>query len=149
MTIDFPEVIVNNDGDLSSVGEAEFWFQILEGKTHVIEFNRPTADVDDWSKSGRPYALAFPDGKPFHHVIGPKPANKDNDLINVAIHGTEYDPANEADEKAGAWPRRLIFPFGRFTETVNNEVIWVMCRTGGINDFSFDAKVVFSVSYTP
>lgn len=150
VTIDFPEVIVNNDGDESSVGEAEFWFKIIEGGTPaIVEFNRPTQDVDDWSETGRPYALAFPDGKPFHHVIGPKPAVKGQDWISVLIHGTEYDDWPEEDEKAGGpFAQRLTIPSGRFVEAVSNQVFWVRCGTGGINDFNFSAKVVFSVSYS-
>ncbi len=150
VTIDFPEVIVNNDGDALSHGKAEFWFKILEDGRDVVEFNRPTADVDDWGKKGRPYSLAFPDGTPFHHVIGPKPAIKGHNSISVYIHGTEYHEWPEEDEKA-VMPFRhsLNIPFGRFTETVNKEVFWVSCGTGGINDFDFDAKVVFSVSYSP
>jgi hypothetical protein len=87
VTIDFPEVIVNNDGDATASGQAEFWFNVLEGGDVVKTFNRSTGVVDDLSKSGKTYALSNPDGSPYHYVIGPKQAVKGKDSIAVHIHG--------------------------------------------------------------
>ena len=150
VTIDFPEVIVNNDGDESHSGQAEFWFYIYEGPDVVKTFNRPTGVVDDLDEAGRPYPLANPDGSPFHHVIGPQKAVKGQDHVAVHIHGRECDEWPEEDEIARMpFESSLSIPHGRFAEVVNNRVLFFRCSTGGINDFNFSAKVVFSVNYVP
>ena len=141
---------MNNDGDATASGQAEFWFNVLEGGDVVKTFNRSTGIVDDLSKSGKTYALSNPDGSPYHYVIGPKQAVKGKDSIAVHIHGTEYDAWPEEDEIARMpFASSLPIPFGRLAEVVNNQVVSFRCGTGGINDFNFTAMVKFSVHYPP
>jgi hypothetical protein len=143
VTVSFTEMIIFDDGDDLNTGEGEFWFDVYDAKTLAVSFHQPTMTIDDWSGTGRPYALSFAP-----QVIGPKAVDPSKAWIGVYSHAVEHDGWFEVDDKAATLfgPRDLPIPHGRFTEEVANQIMFVDCpSTSG--SLHYSVKTEFSVTY--
>jgi hypothetical protein len=141
--VSFTEMIIYDDGDDGLSGEGEFWFDVHEAKDLVVSYHQPTMTIDDWSGTGRPYAISYGP-----YVIGPKGVDPEKAWIGVYSHAVEHDGWFEVDDKAATLfgPRDLPIPHGRFTEVVPNETMFVDCQpTSG--SLHYSVKVEFSVNY--
>ncbi|HET7399640.1 MAG TPA: hypothetical protein VFJ94_14075 [Intrasporangium sp.] len=148
LTVEFPTLHVFNDGDSSSHGEAHFTFRVMHGSPQspkvIQDFDRPTADIDDWGETDRPYSLGFA------HVGAPTTVHVEEQEVWVASWGTEEDGFLESDEGAGNFGVRLPLPAGKNLESVSNAPLFLDCppTTTG-DDFHYGVDVRWSVGYVP
>ena len=147
LTVEFPTLHIYNDGDPAAHGEADFWFEVYTGSTQqspkqIASFYRPTADIDDWSETDRPYALGFA------HVGGAEVIAPEQLSVFVRSRGTEHDGVLESDEGAWSHDVDLQLPSGRFIENVSNSTFLMDCpiATDG-DDFHYGVDVRWSVDY--
>jgi hypothetical protein len=144
VSVKFTQMIIYDDGDDLNTGEGEFWFDIYDAKVLAKSFHQNTMAIDDWSGTGRPYAISFGP-----HVIGPKRVDLGKEWIGVSSHAVEHDGLFEVDDKAATLlgPRQLPIPHGRFNEAVTNKVLFVDCQpTSG--SLHYSVKTEFSVNYS-
>jgi hypothetical protein len=153
LTVQFPRIVVRNDGDDAAFSEADVWFSVRQGSdpTQAIkldEFHLHFPYLDDWSNTGRPYSVGFA------HIGVPASVQPGQEKVYVASWGVEDDPV--WDERAGLqdFGRELPLPVGRF-ETVSNGALTIGCYPrrdlpgGSQATFHYDADVLFSVDYVP
>jgi hypothetical protein len=150
LTIEFTTLHIYNDGDPWSHGEGEFWFHVFFGHLNlgsvktIDEFYRPTADIDDWGETDRPYSLGFA------HVGSLQVVNPGEEGVNVGSWGIEHDGALESDESAAKPEKALSIPNGKLSETVIAATFKMDCpviTTG--DDFHYGVDVRYSVEYAP
>jgi hypothetical protein len=151
LTVQFPKIVVFNDGDDNAFGEGDIWFRVsqgsnqINGATMLDEFHLSLPYMDDWSKTGKPYSVGFA------HVGAPASVQPGQENVFAASWGVEEDGVTEPDERAGSvFGRRLPLPSGRFQETLSNGSLTLDCRpvTQG-STFHYGADVLFSVDYVP
>jgi len=146
LTVEFPAMHIYNDGDSLSYGEGEFWFEVYSGsqpqRTSIAQFYRPTADIDDWNETDRPYPLGYA------HVGQPEAVSPEQARVFVSSRGVEHDGALESDEGAWSKDKQLFFPAGRLIEKVVNQTLLMDCAiaTDG-DDFHYGVDVRWSVEY--
>jgi hypothetical protein len=142
----FDTLHVYNDGDPGAYGEGEFWFTVYKGPFPaydvIEEFQRPEADIDDWSETDRPYPLGFAYvGSP--ETVDPAKAN-----VGVLARGLEHDGPTETDEYDWSDAIELPLPVGAGSEKVTNATR----RVDGVyrnDDFHFGVDVTWSIDYVP
>jgi hypothetical protein len=134
LIVQFPKIVVFNDGDDMDYGGGEFWFRVAAGSSRanllsLEEFHLPTMDIDDWSKTGRPYTVGFAYVEPEPQTVAPKRTG-----IWVASWAIEHDGIGEANEAAGLLEgQELFLPVGP-SEVVTNQSFMMDCpaRSAGL-----------------
>lgn len=142
--VTFSKLKIINDGDPHDVGEADFTFQVIEGKLGVVKtMTRPEQDIDD----NNPFdEITLAPASSFSHTIGPKSITEDNQSIGVRISGHEHDGFLEADEFAGNGLKLLQVPTGMGKETITTDTS-VFAPSTSDADFTFSAIVKHSIKY--
>ena len=144
VSIEFTELVIYDDGDDLNTGEGEFWMDIYEAKKLLVSYHQPTMTIDDWSLTGRPYAISYGPS-----VIGPKAVTDGQEWIGIFSHAVEHDGWFEVDDKAATilGPRNLPIPTGRLKEVVTNGAFVVDCPpTSG--SLHYSVKTEYSINYT-
>jgi hypothetical protein len=145
-TVQFTTLHIHNDGDKMDYGEARFHCRVMfltkPGQPKIIEeFFRPEDDVDDWSKTDRPYPLGFA------HVGNLEHVKRDEQSVWVSSFGYEDDwPLS--DEAAWSRDERLPFPVGP-GEDVPNSQFRLDCPNVTSTAFHFSVDIQWSVKYEP
>ena len=141
LTVKFPEIVVFNDGDWATTGEAQFTFSVgfvvNRNFTAFETFNWSHNDLDDWSETGRPYALGFV------HLGTPQVVQIPTEVVWLQSTASE-DDSTETDRAGGR--KRLFFPGGRNNETVTNDPVSFKCSPSE-GDLEYDVKAVVTVEY--
>ncbi|RJK96367.1 hypothetical protein [Vallicoccus soli] len=147
LTVEFPTLHVYDDGDPGGYGEASFTFQVLHRRAPdpvlLQEFHRPTADIDDWGETARPYALGFA------HVGQPQRVRDGEQHVWVASRGLEEDGFLEPDEAAGSWGVRLPLPSGPWEEVTGAQMRLDCPPSSDGSSFHYGVDVRWSVAYVP
>jgi len=144
--INIKKIVVVNDGDTNTDGEAEFRASIQESGAAV-----PGSVVKAFSLGNDEYRVRT--GQEINiswkHQIGPKAINESVDSI-VSIHtiGFEYDGIKGTDKAGSSFnPAILNFLSGRLDEEEENED--VVLKAKPLNDDEFEYKLIYDwkVSY--
>ena len=147
ITVQFTTLHIYNDSDPGAHGEAVFNFGVYYGETpsslkKIEEFFLPKMDIDDWSKTDRPYQLGFAH-------IGDFLAAKDDTERNIFVRSTGVEDDGPFDSDEGAWSTggAITFPIG-FDEDVPSRHFRLDAppSTDG-SDFHYGVDVVWSVEY--
>lgn len=146
LTVQFTTLHIYNDGDPSSVGEAQFRFWVdyrlgVGQFDRIREFFRPGADIDDWGETDRPYPLGFA------YVSGPQQVLDGQQHVYVSSIGHE-DDGWEGDEVAWSVPPRPIVPPIGPGETVTGAGFLLDCPPAAQDDFHYGVDVTWSVHYS-
>ncbi|KMO84351.1 hypothetical protein BST22_05230 [Mycolicibacterium chubuense] len=149
MTVQFPKMVVFNDGDWATTGEAEFWFDVSAGDdTRPAQslqlFTLPEPDLDDWGETGRPYALGY--------------AYIENQALTVSAERTSIWVHSWAREDDDPWGddtagsainrgKRLNLPDGPAEKVVSSTFTMDVPASSG--DLHYAVDVTFAVDYLP
>lgn len=146
-TVQFTTLHIYNDSDPGSHGEAEFKFMVMFGVTPghtrmIQEFRLPEMDIDDWSKTDRPYPVGFAHVGDFVSVA------EDERDVSVWSVGTEFDGL---DPDEGAWASivDLGFPIGLREQVDRRQFRLNATPSTKGSDFRYGVDVVWSVEYEP
>lgn len=149
LTVQFPKMVVFNDGDWATTGEAEFWFEVSAGNDtgpaqSLQSFNLPEPDLDDWGETGRPYTLGY--------------AYIENQAQAVSAGRTSIWVHSWAREDDGPWGddtagsainkgKRLNLPVGPSEKVPSGSFTMDVAASSG--DLHYAVDVTFAVDYLP
>lgn len=149
MTVQFPKMVVFNDGDWATTGEAEFWFEVSAGSDSgpaqsLQSFNLPEPDLDDWGETGRPYALGYA-------YIENQPLTVGAGRTRVWVHSwAREDDGPWGDDTAGSAinkGKRLNLPDGPSEKVPSSSFTMDVPASSG--DLHYAVDVTFNVDYLP
>ena len=149
LTIQFPKMVVFNDGDWATTGEAEFWFDVSAGSdsapTNSLQsFNLPEPDLDDWGETGRPYTLGYAYIESEAQTV---PAGRSR----IWVHSwAREDDGPWGDDTAGSAidrGKRIDLPEGPAEKVSSSSFKMDIPATSGALHYSVD--VTFAVDYLP
>ena len=154
LTVSFPTVHIYNDGD-ANTGEARFWFRVATGTLGggfggrvLQDFHCPEFDVDDWSRTGRPYPMGFA------HLGPPTSVVRGEERIYVQSWALEDEGPFDTDDGANSIvskPLRgqLPLPTGRLVESAGGHVL-LDCPPSTVGgEFHYGVDVNWDVQYVP
>ncbi|MCQ4191297.1 hypothetical protein [Methylocystis suflitae] len=143
VSLEFPKLHVQNDGDPMNSSQAEFNIAVKEDDSDVARFKYNNEDVDDTKPDKRNFDLPAE----FHCVIGPKRVPPRGLPVTIEVWGTEFDGFLESDEKAWNADSNIKFPVGFAREKVSDETQVLGASPAPGDNFAFTVTMKFSVEY--